>query len=136
MSVHDFINDPEGLHHYTGMESYDKFMLLLYCLGPNVVDMKYYHGRKPSLPIEDQLFVALMKLRKSVGIYDIKKYFKIDAKMITNIFVTWINALDQIFIEMIESPDWDVVGFFMSGDFKAKFSNTRMILDGTECPIN
>ena len=26
LSVHDFVNDDEALHHYTGMESYLKFM--------------------------------------------------------------------------------------------------------------
>ncbi len=31
LSIEDFINDPEGIHHYTGMKSYSKFMLLFYC---------------------------------------------------------------------------------------------------------
>ena len=32
-------------------------------------------------------------------------------------------------------PDRDIVRFFSPRDFKTKFPSTRLIFDGTECPV-
>ncbi len=49
LSIGYFVHDPEGIHHYTEMESYSKlFMWLFYCLGPLAFTRTYFHGTIPA----------------------------------------------------------------------------------------
>ena len=57
-----FTNDDEGIHYYTGLETYAKLFMVLYILGPVVYELNYYHGVKPGISVEDQFFLTLIKL--------------------------------------------------------------------------
>lgn len=49
LALIDFINDDEGLHHYRGMQHYDRLMLVYQCLGKVVHQLKYYNGHVHSI---------------------------------------------------------------------------------------
>ena len=61
--------------------------------------------------------------------------FSIAEKSVTNIFVTWINFLDVEFADICWWISSDFVQFFSPSDFFDKFPTTRVIVDGTECPV-
>ena len=56
-----------------------------------------------------------------------------------NIFVTWINVMYVMWSELPWLPWWssrDLIRYHSPSDFySAKFPKTRVIVDGTECPI-
>lgn len=127
--------DSKGIHFYTGLENYDKFRSVLYTLGPAAHDLNYYHGVHPSLSVEDQFFVTLMKLRQHRTNFEISRMFNIQEASVTNIFVTWINFMACQWGEIDWWPSREMTSYFSPTDFKQKFPLTRVIVDGTECPI-
>lgn len=134
-SVRRFVSDEEGIHFYTGLESYEKFCMVLQSLGPAAHELNYYHGVNPSISIEDQFFVTLLKLRQHKTNFEMSRMFGITEATITNIFITWINFMAFQWGETDWWPSRDLVNFNMPSDFQMKFPNTRVIIDGTECPI-
>ena len=134
-SAWSYRNDSPGIHFYTGLQSYQKFIFVLSTLGPAQHELNYYHGVKPSLCVEDQFFMLLIKLRQHKTNFELSRMFRVTESTVTNVFVTWINF---IYFEMKEIDWWpssDCVKYFSPSSFKTKFSNTRVIVDGTECPI-
>ena len=117
------------------MEDYHKFMLLFNCLGESVNNLIYFRGVVPSLPLADQLLVTLMKLRCSLDDFEICRKFDISSKVLSNIFITWINFLCIQLEELDFWTDKDLVHFYLPRDFSLKYPSTRSILDGTEIPI-
>ena len=130
-----FNHDPEGLHFYTGLENYEKFVFVLSTLCPAAYELKYYHGVVPSLPVEDQFFVTLIKLRRKKTNFEFSRMFAISQATVTNIFVTWINFMTVQWGEIDWWPSRDLVSYFAPIDFQLKFPTTRVVVDGTECPI-
>ena len=130
-----FTHDPEGLHFYTGLENYQKFVFVLSTLGPAANELMYFHGVVPSLPVEDQFFVTLIKLHRKKTNFELSRMFAISQATVTNIFVTWINFMTVQWGETDWWPSRDLVSYFAPTDFKLKFPATRVVVDGTECPI-
>ena len=58
--IHKFYNDCDGVHYYTGLESYDKFKFVLQTLGAARFNLSYYYSRVLCPSIEDQFFVTLL----------------------------------------------------------------------------
>jgi hypothetical protein len=81
----------EHLHYYTGLENYIKFKLVLATLGCAANKLEYYNGSLPTVSIEDQFLITLMKLRVHHPNEELALLFGIDRKQISNIFITWIN---------------------------------------------
>lgn len=135
LSITDFISDEEGFHHYTGLETFTKFMLLFNCLGPLVYDLIFYKGTVSVLPPEDQLLVTLMKLRFSLDDFEICRKFNIAQSILTNIFITWINFLSRQLYDLGFWTEADLCQFYSPTDFFSKYPTTRVIIDGTECPV-
>lgn len=135
LSAKDFIADAEGLHHYTGMETYDKFMLLFYCLGNSVHSLKYFKCQVTSIPPEDQLLITLMKLRSTLDDFEICRKMNITQATLSNVFITWINFLPLQLGDIGFWSDRDLVHFYSPHDFFSKYPSTRLIVDGTECPM-
>lgn len=48
-TITDFKDKPKSLLHFTGLEDYNKFMLVLYSLGPSVYHLKYVRKHKGNL---------------------------------------------------------------------------------------
>ena len=134
-SVRKFINDPEAMHFYTGLDNYENFIFVLHTLGPAAYDLMYFDGSTPNLSIEDQLFMTVIKLRQHKTNFELSRMFGLSISGVTNIFVTWINFMYHQWGEIEWWPSRDLVRFYAPRDFKAKFPSTRVTIDGTECPI-
>ena len=48
--------DDDTIHFYTGLETYNKFCMVLQTLGPTVNSLNYYYKIIPQLSVEDQFF--------------------------------------------------------------------------------
>jgi hypothetical protein len=79
--------------------------------------------------------MTLMKLRKHSSNYELSLMFDISEFTVANIVVTWLNFMYHQWQEIDIWATRDLVSYFMPRDFRKKFPTTRIILDGTECPI-
>lgn len=134
-SVRWFTNDPEGLHFYTGLQHYGQFCFVLSTLGPAAYKLNYFYGVIPPISVEDQFFVTLIKLRRNKTHFELSRLFGFSQATVTNIFVTWVNFMALEWGEVDWWPTRDIVSYFSPTDFKRKFPTTRLVVDGTECPI-
>ena len=126
----------DAIHFYTGLETYAKFVKVLQSLGPDQHELAYFHCVRPSLAVEDQFFLTLVKLRQDKVNFELAIWFGISEKSVTNVFVTWVNFLAASWDDIDWWPSRELVNFYTPSDFKAKFPRTRVIVDGTECPIH
>lgn len=130
----DFVNDNKGIHYYTGLETVAKFLFVLSTLGPAVNCLHYPYGAV-SLNVTDQFFLVLIKLRQYIPNFQLSRMFGISTTEVYNIFFTWIRFMSLQWREVSIWPSQEVVRFYAPTDFKNKFPTTRVIIDGTECPI-
>jgi len=135
-SAQNFVNDAPGIHFYTGLANYDNFKFVLDTLGPAAYNLNYFNGAQISISVEDQFFLTLIRLRRHTTNFELSRLFKVSESNVTNIFVTWINFCYLQWKEICWWPSRDLISFFCPTDFKAKFPHTRVIVDGTEIPIN
>src|SRR6218665_4123647 len=61
-SYSDFIADDKGVHYYTGLETFEKFLFVLNTLGPAGNCLRYLYGAV-SLNVTDQFSLVLIKLQ-------------------------------------------------------------------------
>ena len=134
-SIYNFIQDQEAFHFYTGLENYETFQLVLAVLGPSVYELNYYNGMRPSIDIQDQFFLTLIRLRQYKTTFELGRFFNMSESAVTNVFITWVNLLYFTFNDLNWWPEREIVDYFLPSDFKVKFPKTRVILDGTECPV-
>lgn len=134
-SVDNFLNDDTGMHFYTGLESYTKFMFVLRTLGPAAYCLKYIYFQVDSVSVENQLFMTLMKLRRYTTNFELARFFSVCESTVKNIVHTWIIFMSIQWREVNIWPSKDLVKYFSPSDFKAKFPTTRVIVDGTECSV-
>ena len=134
-SAWKFRHHPDAIHFYTGLESYEKFVFVRQTLGPAQDELIYYHGVRPTLSVEEQFFLTLVKLRQNKVNFELSCLFDITERSVTNVFVTWVNFMAVSWDEIDWWPFRDTVRFYSPTDFCAKFPTTRVIVDGTECPI-
>ncbi|XP_069109333.1 uncharacterized protein [Argopecten irradians] len=80
--------------------------------------------------------LSLMKLRRYTTNFELSKVFSISESSVKNIVYTWIIFKSKQWQEINIWPSRSLVRYFAPSDFKAKFPTTRVIVDGTECPIN
>ena len=134
-SIEKFSSNNELLHFYTGLESYTKIMFVLHSLGPAAYSLKYIYFQIAGVSIENQKFMTLMKLRRYSTNYELSTFFSISESSVKNIVYTWIIFMSKQWREANIWPSQNLVRHFMPSDFKLKFPKTRIIIDGTECPI-
>lgn len=127
--------DDKALHFYTGLENFKKFMYVFQSLGPAAYKLNYFIRPVSTPKVEDQFLLVLMKLRQRKCNYELAFMFSVDERDIYNIFVTWIRFMALQWQEIDLWPSKDLVKFYSPEDFFDKFPDTRVILDGTECPI-
>jgi hypothetical protein len=128
-------SDDETIHFYTGLESYSKVKFVLATLGPAAYCLKYMYGSVSGISVSDQFFLVLMKLRQHKTNFELSKLFCISESDVYNIFSTWIRFMSLQWGEVDIWPPQDLVRFYTPTDFKSKFPTTRVIIDGTECPV-
>jgi len=133
-SYSDFVTDDKGIHYFTGLETFDKFLFVLNTLGPAANCLRYLYGAV-SLNVTDQFFLVLIKLRQYIPNFQLSRMFGISTSEVYNIFFTWVRFMSLQWREISIWPSQDVVRFYSPTDFTSKFPTTRVIIDGTECPI-
>ncbi|XP_052227343.1 uncharacterized protein LOC127842053 [Dreissena polymorpha] len=134
-SVEKFASNNELIHFYTGLESYSKFMFVLNSLGPAAYYLRYIYFQVSGISIQNQLFMTLMKLRRYSTDFELSTFFSVSQSSVSNIVYTWIIFMSKQWREVNIWPSGELVRYFMPTDFKIKFPKTRIIIDGTECPI-
>jgi hypothetical protein len=135
LCVEKFIYDPPGIMFYTGLQTYEVFIFVLATLGNAVYELNYLYYRSEQLSVENQLFLTLIKIRQHKTNFELSCLFNISETAVVNIWVTWVNCMAKQWREVNMFPDRDIVRFFSPLGFKAKFPSTRIIIDGTECPV-
>ena len=136
MSISNFIDDPAGIHDFTGLENYSRFQFTLATLGPAAHQLNYMYGNSPDrLSTEDLYFIVLIKLRKHYTNFELSRMFNVTEADVYNIFCTWVRFLSLQWREVSLWPNKDLIKFYAPAGFKKEFPSTRVIVDGTECPI-
>ena len=77
----------------------------------------------------------LVRLRHHYPVIELARMFEISIFTVQNIFITWINLCAIQWGEINMWPKGSLVKKYCPSDFKRKFPTTRVILDGTEIPI-
>ena len=134
-SIHDSIDDPKFIQHYTGFKDYHTFTCAFNSLGPAAHSLEYYDEIKPSIEPMNQFFLVVMKIRCCDTNYHLSNLFKISTVEVYSLFVTWVRFMSLQWQEIDIWSCKELVNFFMPSDFKKKFSTTRSIWDGCEIPI-
>lgn len=134
-SINRYKDNDASIKFYTGFESYKKFHLVYSTLSPMVHKIRYFGNNVINLSTEDQFFLTLMKLRQNKYNYELGMYFNISQSTVSNIFITWVNFIYQLWIKIDIWPRKDLVQYYMPRIFKNYDPNLRVILDGTEIKV-
>jgi len=89
-------------------------------------------GRSQKLPLLEQFFMTLVRLRMAFPELDLANRFDVSQSTVSRITMTWINLLRRNFKAIERFPSWDVVNKYMPETFKQLYPNTRVIIDATE----
>lgn len=127
--------DDETVQYYTGLETAAKFSLALSTLLPMAYNIEYRWSRVIGLSVEDQFLMLLIKLRRNTTDFESGKIFGVSKTEVSNIIVTWINFVSDIWSLIDIWPSRNLVNFYMSDSFKKYYPSTRVIIDGTEIGI-
>ncbi len=83
------------------------------------------------MSVPDQFFLVLIKLRRHRTNFDLSRLFNVSEKTVSNVFYTWILFMSKQWREVDIWLPKSLVNYFCPSDFKLKFPNTRVIVDGT-----
>ena len=92
-------------------------------------------GRSCKLPLLEQLFLTLVRLRLGLFEFDLTNRFGISQSSVSRITATWINLLFHSLKSLERYPPWHIVKKYMLESFKEQYPNTRLIIDATEFGI-
>lgn len=126
----------DAVHFYTGLETYEKFLLVYSLLGPAVDKLNYFYMTPPKhiTPL-NRFFLTLIRLREKKTYFELSLMFETTIKQVSNIFLTWIRFMKLQWDKISQWPSKDLVKFYAPHDFKTKYPRVRIILNGTEIPI-
>ena len=131
-SIEKYMADPKAVQYFTGFDDYHHFTVLYEILKPNTCTLKY---QSSVLPIKDQLFLTIIKLRLFIDHQLIAYFFGISESTVSKIFSAWIEYIYSQFKELDIWPSKKVIVDTMPDDFKKLYPSTRVIIDSTEIPI-
>ena len=135
-SCHKFIHNSRAIHHYTGLEDYDRFCFVLNTLGHAAYELSYMYGSPPrNISVENMFFLSLIKLRRHTTNFELSLLFNIYESGVYNIFNTWIRFMSLQWREVSFWIPKDLVNFYAPYSFQEEYPATRVIIDGTECPV-
>lgn len=132
VSIENLSDLPGGFSYYTSFQDLDHFMYVFSCLGPASMHLAY---QSQKLKPQDEFLLLMMKLRLNKDDQELAWFFGISTNTVSRIFKTWLNFL---YYQLKELKIWNsraIVDIHMPSDFQKKFPNTRVILDGSEVPI-
>ncbi|XP_065901415.1 uncharacterized protein [Dysidea avara] len=92
-------------------------------------------GRDYKLPLFEQLFLTLVRLRLNDPELDLAIRFGLSQSCVSRIIATWINLLYHSLKGLERFPPWHIVQKYMPVAFKEQYPNTRLVIDCTEFGI-
>ena len=98
MKLYHIQDNEEKMLMYTSFK-YDIFSIVLKSL--QRFELQYYSNWRPSMALQDQLLLTLMKLKLNLRDLDLADRFGISTATVANIFHTLVCALHEIFFEGI-----------------------------------
>ena len=122
-------NDDKQTHFYTGLPSYDVFVLLLTHLSPLVSKEKSLGS---GLTLADELLVTLIKISRSFTNEQIGYMLEIHESKVTKIFHRWIDSMFQGLQSLVVWPDKEMIISNMPSCFKPRYATTVCIIDCSE----
>lgn len=134
-SISKHKEDDEAIKFYTGFETYKKFHFVFSTLSPMAHKIKYYGSNVINLSTENQFFLTMMKLRQNKCNFELSKFFNVSPTTVSNIFITWVNFIYQLWTRINIWPSKEMVQYYMPESFKHYDNNVRVILDGTEINV-
>ena len=96
-------------------------------------DVKY--GPSCKLPLLEQLFLTLVRLRLGSFETDLAVRFGLSQSSISRITTTWINLMFHSLKSLYRFPPWHIVKKYMPESFRKHYPNTRIIIDATEFTV-
>ena len=146
----DSIKDDDSLvRYYTGFVDYETLIAFYEeILEPDASVMRQWSGKRseldydetevgPSykLPLIEQFFMTLAKIRLGLPELDTAIRFGISQASVSRITNTWINLMNHNLKSIETFPPWHIVKKYMPESFKKDYPNTRIIIDATEFSI-
>ncbi|XP_065941422.1 uncharacterized protein [Magallana gigas] len=131
MTVAEIRDSEEKMLLYTSIQ-YDVFEVLVGLLGR--FELNYFNGWSPSLNIENQLLIVLMKLKLNLRDIDLAHRFCVSRSTISNIFNTLVHALhEMLYVGVVDTcfPSQLKCKGSMPKSF-AEFSSARSSMDASE----
>ena len=122
-------NDDKQTHFYTGLPSYDVFVLLLTHLSLLVSKEKSLGS---GLTLADELLVTLIKISRASTNEQIGYMFEIHESKVTKIFHRWIDSMFQGLQCLVVWPDKEMIISNMPSCFKPCYAKTVCIIDCSE----
>lgn len=111
-------------------------MFFFFSLGPAVYTLSYFKYPPPAhLDPQNMFFMTLIILKQNKTYQEVAFSFSTTEGQVSNIFITWIRFMYLQWQEIDIWPSNELTHFFSPRDFYTKFPSTRIIIDGTECPI-
>jgi len=134
---------------YTGFNDYETLVAFYEeILQSDAKVMRQWSGRRSAcdyddvkvgptfkLPLEEQFFMTLVRLRLGLLEHDIAYRFNISQASVSRITSTWINLMFHNFKSIETYPSRHTVNKHMPQVFQEDYPNTRIIIDATEFPI-
>lgn len=136
VTIEELVDDPQLLHHYTGLHNYQRFNFVLSSLGPAAYCLNYLNDIRPKLSVANQFLLTLMKLKRNYTNFELQRWFGISEREVGSIIATWINFMYYQWAEINWWPSRECVRFFCPTDFARQFPTARVTLDATEIPTN
>ena len=96
-------------------------------------DVKY--GPSCKLPLLEQLFLTLVRLRLGSFETDLAIRFGLSQSSISWITTTWVNLMFHDLKSLYQFPPWHIVKKYMPESFRKHYPNTRIIIDATEFTV-
>lgn len=128
---------------YTGVSKYTTLMALYKFLEPgeNGEHINYWNsknkptglmGRPRILPVKQQFFMVMIRLRLGVFVKDLANIFGVSSSSVSNICISWINFM---YLKLGQLKIWttrEQIDATLPQEFQETFPNLRVILDITE----
>ena len=137
-----FSTDNTLINFYTGFPTYKSFVAFYKCIEPTACNMQsaYYKagdmislaGRKRCIPLIDEFFMFLCRLRAGLLEQDLSVRFNCSLSTVSGKIGTWANFL---YFALGSIPIWlskSTIQELMPDCFKQPYPNTRDIIDCTE----
>lgn len=131
-SIEQYENNIEGIHHFTGLDSYKKFQAVLSSLGPRAYHLQYERECKVSISVMNQLFLVLWKLRKNSCDYELSENFSVPRSAVPSIIRTWIRFMASMWLLSDLWPSRDLIDFYMQQSFKHQYPTTKEVIGAVE----